>query len=197
VPQPAAMVGGTPRRAWPRYQGTRHTECRLLGAERKGIGGGDIGGGDSGGAEGDRTPDLVNAIHALSQLSYGPSVMGNWRAASAAGPPKYSAMGFRASGRELGMQVGAVLRQTLPTRRACPLADAETARRLRPRAYCGSSGSATGPPIMLDMSEPSSSSSSRKVSSSSLAAGSSSPSTTASSSPSASGTSSGLIPATS
>ena len=25
-----------------------------------------------GGAEGDRTPDLVNAIHALSQLSYGP-----------------------------------------------------------------------------------------------------------------------------
>ena len=26
-----------------------------------------------GGAEGDRTPDLVNAIHALSQLSYGPN----------------------------------------------------------------------------------------------------------------------------
>ena len=25
-----------------------------------------------GGAEGDRTPDLMNAIHALSQLSYGP-----------------------------------------------------------------------------------------------------------------------------
>jgi hypothetical protein len=25
-----------------------------------------------GGAKGDRTPDLVNAIHALSQLSYGP-----------------------------------------------------------------------------------------------------------------------------
>jgi hypothetical protein len=24
------------------------------------------------GAEGDRTPDLMNAIHALSQLSYGP-----------------------------------------------------------------------------------------------------------------------------
>src|SRR6185295_16060208 len=51
-----------------------------------------------GGAEGDRTPDLVNAIHALSQLSYGPSVMGNRRTASAAGPPKYSAAGFRASG---------------------------------------------------------------------------------------------------
>jgi hypothetical protein len=27
-----------------------------------------------GGAEGDRTPDLMNAIHALSQLSYGPLV---------------------------------------------------------------------------------------------------------------------------
>ncbi len=27
---------------------------------------------DFGGAEGDRTPDLMNAIHALSQLSYGP-----------------------------------------------------------------------------------------------------------------------------
>src|SRR5215468_5090520 len=29
-----------------------------------------------GGAEGDRTPDLVNAIHALSQLSYGPMSVG-------------------------------------------------------------------------------------------------------------------------
>src|SRR5262245_57081897 len=28
-----------------------------------------------GGAEGDRTPDLVNAIHALPQLSYAPSVV--------------------------------------------------------------------------------------------------------------------------
>ena len=28
--------------------------------------------GDFGGAEGDRTPDLLNAIQALSQLSYGP-----------------------------------------------------------------------------------------------------------------------------
>ncbi len=27
----------------------------------------------SGGAEGSRTPDLVNAIHALSQLSYSPA----------------------------------------------------------------------------------------------------------------------------
>ena len=26
-----------------------------------------------GGAEGDRTPDLMNAIHALSQLSYSPN----------------------------------------------------------------------------------------------------------------------------
>jgi hypothetical protein len=30
------------------------------------------GGGGFRGAEGDRTPDLVNAIHALSQLSYSP-----------------------------------------------------------------------------------------------------------------------------
>ena len=28
---------------------------------------------DPGGAEGSRTPDLVNAIHALSQLSYSPT----------------------------------------------------------------------------------------------------------------------------
>ena len=28
--------------------------------------------GDIGGAEGDRTPDLMTASHALSQLSYGP-----------------------------------------------------------------------------------------------------------------------------
>ena len=28
-----------------------------------------------GGAEGDRTPDLVNAIHALSQLSYSPALI--------------------------------------------------------------------------------------------------------------------------
>jgi hypothetical protein len=28
-----------------------------------------------GGAEGDRTPDLVNAIHALSQLSYSPETV--------------------------------------------------------------------------------------------------------------------------
>ena len=32
------------------------------------------GAGSIGGAEGDRTPDLMNAIHALSQLSYGPVV---------------------------------------------------------------------------------------------------------------------------
>jgi hypothetical protein len=29
-----------------------------------------------GGAEGDRTLDLMNAIHALSQLSYGPTLSG-------------------------------------------------------------------------------------------------------------------------
>ena len=34
----------------------------------------------AGGAERDRTADLVNAIHALSQLSYGPvqNARGNW-----------------------------------------------------------------------------------------------------------------------
>ena len=32
----------------------------------------------AGGAEGIRTPDLINAIDALSQLSYSPTVMG-WR----------------------------------------------------------------------------------------------------------------------
>ena len=32
-----------------------------------------------GGAEGDRTPDLMNAIHALSQLSYGPVLSANER----------------------------------------------------------------------------------------------------------------------
>ncbi len=30
----------------------------------------------SGGAEGNRTPDLLNAIQALSQLSYGPAGLG-------------------------------------------------------------------------------------------------------------------------
>src|SRR5262245_13044908 len=39
-----------------------------------------------GGAEGDRPPDLVNAIPALPQRSYGPSVMGNRRAASGRRP---------------------------------------------------------------------------------------------------------------
>ena len=29
---------------------------------------------DANGGEGDRTPDLVNAIHALSQLSYAPAI---------------------------------------------------------------------------------------------------------------------------
>ena len=55
-----------------------------------------------GGAEGDRTPDLCNAIAALSQLSYGPTclpplsetsharkgeIAGGYRSGSAAGPP--------------------------------------------------------------------------------------------------------------
>jgi hypothetical protein len=31
-----------------------------------------------GGAEGDRTPDLMTASHALSQLSYGPMSCGRW-----------------------------------------------------------------------------------------------------------------------
>ena len=33
------------------------------------------------GGEGDRTPDLVNAIHALSQLSYAPAVLSRLRTA--------------------------------------------------------------------------------------------------------------------
>ena len=33
----------------------------------------DLGEKRNGGAEGDRTPDLMNAIHALSQLSYSPT----------------------------------------------------------------------------------------------------------------------------
>ena len=32
--------------------------------------------GSDGGAEGNRTPDLLNAIQALSQLSYGPVALG-------------------------------------------------------------------------------------------------------------------------
>ena len=40
---------------------------------------------ENGGAERDRTADLVNAIHALSQLSYGPIFSrGVWGAATAA-----------------------------------------------------------------------------------------------------------------
>ena len=35
--------------------------------------------GGTGGAEGNRTPDLLNAIQALSQLSYGPTVPANGR----------------------------------------------------------------------------------------------------------------------
>jgi hypothetical protein len=42
----------------------------------------------AGGAEGDRTPDLVNAIHALSQLSYGPIIVGKPVQACAGGPLK-------------------------------------------------------------------------------------------------------------
>ena len=34
---------------------------------------------DIGGDEGDRTPDLMNAIHALSQLSYGPFIFDDLR----------------------------------------------------------------------------------------------------------------------
>ncbi len=33
---------------------------------------------ENGGAEGNRTPDLVNAIHALSQLSYSPNGLRNY-----------------------------------------------------------------------------------------------------------------------
>jgi hypothetical protein len=44
-----------------------------------------------GGAEGDRTPDLVNAIHALSQLSYGPDPLAKVTDMGSAGLPKYAA----------------------------------------------------------------------------------------------------------
>ena len=36
----------------------------------------------NGGAEGDRTPDLMTASHALSQLSYGPKKLSAWKSAS-------------------------------------------------------------------------------------------------------------------
>ena len=39
--------------------------------------------GRNGGAREDRTPDLVNAIHALSQLSYGPISFSGWMLGSA------------------------------------------------------------------------------------------------------------------
>ena len=51
------LVSGPPRRNDPR-----------LGVK--------IGRKGSHGGEGDRTPDLVNAIHALSQLSYAPYILG-------------------------------------------------------------------------------------------------------------------------
>ena len=141
----------------------------------------------SGGAEGDRTPDLVNAIHALSQLSYGPcSQAGD--AEGGAGPLTYDGARECAS--------GVPLRKGFRTA-MCAKTPARASLRSRACSYCGSSGSATGPPMMFDISEPSSSSSSRKVSSSS-AVGSVSPSTSAStsSSPSASGASGGLMPST-
>src|SRR5215510_9920528 len=46
-----------------------------------------------GGAERDRTADLVNAIHALSQLSYGPIVPVGKPAGWAAGASTYSVAG--------------------------------------------------------------------------------------------------------
>ena len=104
----------------------------------------------AGGAERDRTADLVNAIHALSQLSYGPIV--------------------RLGSRRIG----------LPARLSMPAREiAQVARRCSPatrrsalRATAARRSPSTGPPMMPVMSEPSSSSSSRKVSSSSAAAGS-------------------------
>ena len=50
------------------FQESRGRICALRVAVKKREGGGI----KFGGAEGDRTPDLMNAIHALSQLSYGP-----------------------------------------------------------------------------------------------------------------------------
>ncbi len=50
---------------------------------------------ETGGAEGIRTPDLINAIDALSQLSYSPTAMGSasrirrWRSEDVALPCRY------------------------------------------------------------------------------------------------------------
>ena len=52
------------------FSGPRHDARAELGAQRIRPTGKEAG---SGGAEGGRTPDLVNAIHALSQLSYSPT----------------------------------------------------------------------------------------------------------------------------
>ena len=42
-----------------------------------------------GGDEGDRTPDLMNAIHALSQLSYVPVLSFAFRVPSVSGRPNF------------------------------------------------------------------------------------------------------------
>ena len=118
-----------------------------------------------GGAERDRTADLVNAIHALSQLSYGPLFLG--RPACDRSPVRC-----------LSIRRAAVAQARRGTPARGQLRRTRGAHAFR--AQCCSSGSATGPPMMPDMSAPSSSSSSRKVSSSSPAAGSSSPSMAAS-----------------
>ena len=64
------------------------------------------------GAEGDRTPDLVNAIHALSQLSYSPATMDNeqWRTGSDDDPSDYPIRfgNVRKGGRESMPETGAL-----------------------------------------------------------------------------------------
>src|SRR5215510_3986189 len=64
-----------------------------------------------GGAERDRTADLVNAIHALSQLSYGPIVPVGKPAGWAAGASTYSVAGncaraARAPARRINVRSG-------------------------------------------------------------------------------------------
>ncbi len=57
----------------------------------------------AGGAEGSRTPDLVNAIHALSQLSYSPTGRGGYPAGFAAQEPTRGFASGEASEEAVGM----------------------------------------------------------------------------------------------
>src|SRR5688500_110875 len=69
-PRPQPWQGcALPTELFPRRAGSQPTRPTLTGATRITAPPPDANGG-----EGDRTPDLVNAIHALSQLSYAPAI---------------------------------------------------------------------------------------------------------------------------